>query len=67
MTATSVLRLAVEPLIRWNWVGDHLDEIRSRGLEHLRLTVLTIAIGFAISFPLALLAHRHRRFYPPLT
>ena len=67
MTAASLLRLAAEPLIRWDWVGDHLDEIRARGLEHLQLTVLTLVIGFAISFPLALLAHRHRRFYPPLT
>jgi osmoprotectant transport system permease protein len=24
-------------------------------------------VGFAISFPLAILAHRHRRLYPPLT
>jgi osmoprotectant transport system permease protein len=62
-----LLRLAAEPLIRWDWIGDHLDEIRARGLEHLQLTVLTLVIGFAISFPLALLAHRHRRLYPPLT
>jgi osmoprotectant transport system permease protein len=62
-----LLRLATEPLIRWDWIGDHLDEIRARGLEHLQLTVLTLVIGFAISFPLALLAHRHRRIYPPLT
>jgi osmoprotectant transport system permease protein len=62
-----LLCLATEPLIRWDWIGDHLDEIRARGLEHLQLTVLTLVIGFAISFPLALLAHRHRRIYPPLT
>jgi osmoprotectant transport system permease protein len=56
-----------EPLIRWSWIGDHLDEIRAQGLEHLRLTALTIVIGFAISLPLAIVAHRHRRLYPPLT
>ena len=68
MTAPApLLRLAAEPLVRWDWVGDHVDEIRARGLEHLQLTVLTLVIGFAISFPLALLAHRHRRIYPPLT
>ena len=64
---TALLRLATEPLIRWDWIGDHLDEIWARALEHVQLTVLTIVIGFAISFPLALLAHRHRRIYPPLT
>jgi osmoprotectant transport system permease protein len=64
---TALLRLATEPLIRWSWIGDHLDEIWARTLEHLQLTGLTIVIGFAISFPLALLAHRHRRLYPPIT
>jgi osmoprotectant transport system permease protein len=63
----SLFRLAAEPLIRWDWIGEHLDEIWARGLEHLQLTVLTLVIGFAISFPLALLAHRHRWIYPPLT
>jgi osmoprotectant transport system permease protein len=61
------LRLAAEPLVRWDWIGDHLDEIWARTLEHLQLTALTLVIGFAISFPLALLAHRHRRLYPPIT
>jgi osmoprotectant transport system permease protein len=64
---TALLRLATEPLIRWSWIGDHLDEIWARTLEHLQLTALTIVIGFAISFPLALLAHRRRRLYPPIT
>jgi osmoprotectant transport system permease protein len=64
---TALLRLATEPLVRWDWIGDHLDEIWARTLEHLQLTGLTLVIGFAISFPLALLAHRHRRLYPPIT
>ncbi|HEV8420207.1 MAG TPA: ABC transporter permease [Actinomycetota bacterium] len=59
--------LAAEPLIRWRWVFDHLDEIRSRFLEHLELTVLAVAIGFAISLPIAVYAYRHRRVYAPLT
>ena len=62
-----LLRLAAEPLVRWDWVADHLDEIWARTLEHLYLTALTVVIGFAISFPLALFAHRHRRAYPPIT
>ena len=67
IAAGPLLRLAAEPLIRWEWIGDHLDEIWARTLEHLQLTGLTLLIGFAISFPLALLAHRHRRLYPPIT
>lgn len=67
IAAAHLVRLATEPLIRWEWIGDHLDEIWARTLEHLQLTGLTLLIGFAISFPLALLAHRHRRLYPPIT
>jgi osmoprotectant transport system permease protein len=62
-----LLRLAAEPLVRWDWVRDHLGEIWTQTAEHLQLTGLTLVIGFAISFPLAILAHRHRRLYPPLT
>jgi osmoprotectant transport system permease protein len=56
-----------EPLIRWIWVTDHLDEIVSRGLQHIYLTVVSVVIGFAISFPLAVLASRHRRVVAPIT
>jgi len=59
--------LGAEPLIRWRWVFDHLDEIWARLLEHVQLTVLAVAIGFAMSLPLAVYAHRHRRAYAPIT
>lgn len=57
--------LLAEPLIRWDWVFDHLGEIRHQLYEHLQLTVLAVVIGLAISFPLAVYAHRHRSFYAP--
>jgi osmoprotectant transport system permease protein len=56
--------LAQEPLIRWDWIFDHGDLIWSRFVQHIWLTVLAVGIGFAISFPVAILAHRHRRLYP---
>jgi osmoprotectant transport system permease protein len=59
--------LAAEPLIRWRWVFDHLDDFRSQFLEHLELTALAVGIGFAISLPIALYAYRHRRVYAPVT
>ena len=61
------MTLAAEPLIRWNWVGDHAPEIGSRVLEHVELTLIAVVIGFAISFPLAVLAHRRRWTYAPIT
>jgi osmoprotectant transport system permease protein len=55
-----------EELVRWDWVFDHGDVIWSRFLQHVWLTVLAVGIGLAISFPLAILAHRHRRIYPAI-
>ena len=56
-----------EPFVRWNWVIDHLDDIRGWFAQHVVLTVLAVAIGTAISLPLAVLAHRHRKVYAPIT
>jgi osmoprotectant transport system permease protein len=52
--------------VYWPWVGDHLDEIRARLSEHVTLTLLAVAYGLLISFPLALLVARWRRLYPPI-
>lgn len=57
----------IGPLFEWDWVLDHLAEIGQRTSEHLVLTFLAVAIGFAISFPLAVFAFRHRRAYAPIT
>ena len=51
----------------WTWVGDHLDLIQQRVLEHLSLTFLAVGVGFLISMPLAILGYRRRRLYAPIT
>ena len=56
-----------QPLILWSWIGDHLDEVVSRGAEHVVLTVLSVGLGLLISFPVAVVAQRHRRILPPAT
>jgi osmoprotectant transport system permease protein len=53
-------------LIDWAWIADHLDAIAGRALQHLQLAGIAIAIGFAISFLLALWSVRNRRVYPPI-
>ena len=58
--------LAAEPFIRWDWVRDHTDEIRSNFWEHLQLTVLAVGIGFVIALAMALIAVRWRALYAPL-
>ena len=64
--------LASEPLVRWDWVRDHLtrycsDCVPTRTWEHIQLTVLAVAIGLLISLPLGIYAYRHPRFYGPVT
>jgi osmoprotectant transport system permease protein len=51
----------------WEWVAHNHSVIVSRLLEHIWLTVSSVAIGFAISLPLGILAARHRAAYPPVT
>jgi osmoprotectant transport system permease protein len=59
--------IAVEqPLVRWDWVADHQAEIRELLVEHVRLTVVAVGLGFAIAMMFALLAIRWRWLYPPL-
>jgi len=58
---------ASEPFIRWQWIGDHLGLIWQQTLQHLWLTFLAVTIGAAISIPVGIYAHRHRRVYAPVT
>ena len=53
-------------LVRWSWISDHLDDIGTATLEHLQLTVIAVAIGFAIAFPIAVYVQRHRRVFGPV-
>lgn len=56
-----------EPLVRWDWIVGHLDEIALRLGEHLLLTVIAVAGGFVIAFALALASLRWPRAYAPAT
>jgi osmoprotectant transport system permease protein len=59
--------LATEPLIRWGWIWDHLEEIRTQTVEHFILTGIAVGIGFVISMGLSIVALRFRRTYGPVT
>lgn len=59
--------LLAQEILDWDWIGGNLDEIWARTLEHVELTVLAVAIGFVISLPLGILAHRRRVLFPPIT
>ncbi|MGH2815980.1 MAG: ABC transporter permease [Actinomycetota bacterium] len=53
-------------LIRWSWIGDHLDDIRDALVQHVQLTVLAVLLGLLLAFPLALAAVRWPRLYGPI-
>lgn len=65
MTATALAQVD-EPLIRWDWVGDHLRYIWNLLVQHLELTFIAVGIGFVIAFGLALIALRYRPVYAPV-
>lgn len=54
-------------LFRFDWVFDNRDDLWLAIGEHFWLTFLAVAIGFVISFPVAIYAFRHRRAYGPVT
>jgi osmoprotectant transport system permease protein len=49
-----------------DWIKDNLDKYGTPLLEHIFLTVVSVAIGFLIAFGLALLAHRRRWLTGPI-
>jgi osmoprotectant transport system permease protein len=53
-------------LFCWDWVEDNwADLLQPRLVEHVRLTLIAVAVGFAIASAAALLAHRYRRAEQP--
>src|SRR6476469_346511 len=50
-----------KPLIDWAWISSHVDDIWALTIEHLVLAFVAVAVGFGISFVLALIALRWRR------
>jgi osmoprotectant transport system permease protein len=53
-------------MIDWAWVGDHLDALVYRTIQHLILTGIAVGLGFSISFALALWSVRRRSVYGPI-
>jgi len=49
-----------------DWIAENFDKYWSPLAEHVFLTVVSVGIGFAIAFSLALLAHRRRWLTGPI-
>jgi osmoprotectant transport system permease protein len=50
-----------------SWIVDNFGRYTDPLLQHVFLTVVSLAIGFGISFSLALIAHRRRWLVAPVT
>lgn len=59
--------VAAEPLVRWDWIADHRDDIWDLTLEHLQLSLAAVGIGFVLSCLLAAVALRLPWTYGPIT
>jgi osmoprotectant transport system permease protein len=55
-----------KPLIDFDWIYRHLDDVGTRTIQHLTLTLIPIALGFVIALFLAIWVARQPRVYGPL-
>ncbi len=53
-------------LFCWDWAKENIDRYDTPTLQHLELVLISVVLGFAVAFALALLAHRRRWLQPPL-
>jgi osmoprotectant transport system permease protein len=55
------------PLVRWDWVWSHLDDIWELTVQHVVLTVIAVSLGLVIAGPLAYYGYRHYAARGPIT
>jgi osmoprotectant transport system permease protein len=53
-------------LFCWDWARENLDRYGTPTVQHLEIVLISVLVGFAIAFALALIAHRTRWLQPPL-
>jgi osmoprotectant transport system permease protein len=53
-------------LFCWDWARENIDRYGTPTVQHLELVAISVLLGFAVAFALALLAHRRRWLQPPL-
>jgi len=53
-------------LFCWDWARENIDRYGAPTVQQLELVVISVVLGFAVAFALALLAHRRSWLRPPL-
>lgn len=64
---TPVLAQSDQPFFRWSYLIDEWDQVQAALLQHLQLTVLSVAAGLVLSAMLAAIALRYRWTAAPIT
>ena len=58
--------VGTNPFFRWSYVTSQWGQIQADLIQHIELSILAVAIGTAISIPLAVLAWRYRIIRSPV-
>lgn len=58
--------IGTNPFFRWSYVTGNWAQIQGDLLQHIELTLIAVAIGTAISIPLAVVAWRYRIVRAPI-
>ncbi len=56
-----------EPLIRWDWLRTHTDELWERTVQHVQLTLVSLVLGLVLAGLLAALIRRWRWSEGPIS
>src|ERR1022692_5005107 len=62
----TVMLLGTNPFFRWSYVTSQWSQIQGDLVQHIKLSLLAVAIGIGISIPLAVLAWRFRIVRAPV-
>lgn len=68
MAVTSALEdsEAPNPWFSWNYVTEYSEELAQAGVQHVYLTVTSVALALAVAVPLTLVVRRYRRLEAPI-
>jgi osmoprotectant transport system permease protein len=58
--------VAKNETICFDWIADNWSDYVSPTLTHAAIVLISVAIGFAVAFGLALISHRRRWLVPPI-
>jgi osmoprotectant transport system permease protein len=58
--------VGTNPFFRWSYLTSQWGQIQANLIQHIELSVVAVAIGTAISLPLAVLAWRYRIIRSPV-